>query len=72
MLLNLCYRCNDPSHKINESAVKPYLVDTGLLISLTFSENELYRAILNGKTSVNGGMLYESVIAQMPAAKDFF
>ena len=78
MLLNLCYRCNDPSVgfalNLNESAVKPYLVDTGLLVSLTFSENELmnnelYRAILNDRLSINEGMFYENVIAQMLTAK---
>ncbi len=44
--------------------------DTGLLISHTFDENEisdgeLYREILLGKLSVNEGMFYENVIAQM-------
>ncbi len=77
MLCNLCYKCNDPSVgfslNLNESAVKPYLVDTGLLVSLTFSENELmsnelYREILNDRLSINEGMFYENVIAQMLVA----
>lgn len=77
MLCNLCYKCNDPavgfSLNLNESAVKPYLVDTGLLVSLTFSENELmsnelYREILNDKLSINEGMFYENAIAQMIVA----
>lgn len=47
--------------------------DTGLLVSLAFSENEiasqqLYRSIMNGKLSLNEGMLYENVIAQMLTA----
>lgn len=47
--------------------------DTGLLISHTFDENEisdgeLYREILLGKLSVNEGMFYENVIAQMLVA----
>lgn len=77
MLCNLCYKCNDPavgfSLNLNESAVKPYLVDTGLLVSLTFSENELmsnelYKEILNDKLSINEGMFYENAIAQMLVA----
>ena len=78
MICNLCYLCNDPSVgfalNIDESRVKAYLCDTGLLVSLAFSENELsdntlYNAIMNGKLSLNEGMLYENVIAQMITAK---
>ena len=44
--------------------------DTGLLVSLAFSENEisdqqLYKAIMGGRLSLNKGMLYENMIAQM-------
>ena len=77
MICNLCYKCNDPNvgfalHK-NDSAVKCYMGDTGLLVSLAFSENEisnqqLYKSIMNGKLSLNEGMLYENMIAQMIAA----
>ena len=77
MICNLCYKCNDPNvgfalHK-NDSAVKCYLGDTGLLVSLAFSENEisdqqLYKAIMDGKLSLNEGMLYENMIAQMITA----
>ena len=78
MICNLCYLCNDPSVgfalNIDESRVKAYLCDTGLLVSLAFSENELsdntlYNAIMNDKLSLNEGMLYENVIAQMITAK---
>ena len=45
MLCNLCYKCNDPNVGFalnkNESSVKCYLGDTGLLVSLAFNENEL-------------------------------
>ena len=77
MICNLCYRCNDPcvgfALNKNESAVKCYMGDTGLLVSLAFSENEissqqLYRSIMNGKISLNEGMLYENAIAQMLTA----
>ena len=78
MICNLCYKCNDPNVGFalnkNESAVKCYMGDTGLLVSLAFSENEiasnqLYKAIMNGKLSLNEGMLYENMIAQMIRAK---
>ena len=78
MICNLCYKCNDPNVGFalnkNESAVKCYLGDTGLLVSLAFSENELeknnlYKQIIDGKLSINQGMIYENAIAQMIAAK---
>lgn len=48
--------------------------DTGLLVSLAFSENELadqdlYKQIMNRKLSLNEGMLYENMIAQMLVSK---
>ena len=78
MICNLCYKCNDPnvgfSLNKNDSAVKCYLGDTGLLVSLAFNENELaenrlYKQILDGKLSINQGMLYENAISQMIIAK---
>lgn len=74
MICNLCYKCNDPnvgfSLNKDDSAVKCYMGDTGLLISHTFSENEissnqLYKSIMNDKLSFNKGMFYENVISQM-------
>lgn len=78
MICNLCYKCNDPNVGLalnkNDSYVKCYMGDTGLLVSLAFSENEiadqqLYKQIMNGKLSLNAGMLYENVISQMLAAQ---
>lgn len=78
MICNLCYKCNDPNVGFalnkNESAVKCYMGDTGLLVSLAFSENEiasqqLYKQIMDGKLSLNEGMIYENMISQMIAAK---
>lgn len=78
MICNLCYKCNDPNvgfalHK-NDSAVKCYMGDTGLLVSLAFSENEisdtrLYKQIMDGRLSLNEGMIYENAVSQMIAAK---
>lgn len=79
MICNLCYKCNDPnvgfSLNKNNSEVKCYLGDTGLLVSLAFSENELaeynlYKQIMDGKFSINQGMIYENSIAQMIASKE--
>jgi len=58
----------------NDAFVKCYMGDTGLLVSLAFSENELanqelYKQIMNGKLSLNEGMLYENMIAQMLVSK---
>ena len=77
MICNLCYRCNDPNVGLalnkNDSFVKCYMGDTGLLVSHAFSENEimdeqLYKQIMDGKLSLNKGMLYENMIAQMITA----
>ncbi len=77
MIANECFLCSDPNVglSINEtrSYVKCYLSDTGLLLSHAFDENELlesevYKQILSGKFSLNKGMLYENVIAQMLTA----
>ncbi len=77
MICNLCYKCTDPnvgfSLNKDDSSVKCYMGDTGLLVSHSFSENEittnqLYKNIMNGKLSLNKGMLYENVIAQMLVA----
>lgn len=74
MIANECFNCADPNVglSLNEDRtyVKCYMGDTGLLLSHTFDENEisdgeLYREILFGKLSVNEGMFYENVIAQM-------
>ena len=77
MIANECRRCDDPNVglSLNESDtyIKCYLGDTGLLVSHAFDENELlenevYKQILSGKLSINEGMLYENVIAQMLTA----
>lgn len=77
MICNLCYKCNDPNIGFalnkNESFVKCYMGDTGLLVSLAFSENEimeeqLYKRIMDERLSINQGMIYENMIAQMITA----
>ena len=77
MISNECFLCSDPNVGLSmyedRSYVKCYMGDTGLLLSHAFDENELleseiYRQILNDKLSLNEGMLYENVIAQMLVA----
>ncbi len=77
MICNLCYRCSDPNIGLamtqDDTSVKCYMGDTGLLVSLAFSENELtsmelYRKVLAGRLSLNEGMLHENLIAQTIAA----
>ena len=77
MMCNLCYRCTDPNVGFalnrDDSAVKCYLADTGLLVSLAFSESEiasknLYRSIMAGMLSLNEGMLHENLVAQTIAS----
>lgn len=77
MIVNECFNCSDPNVglSLNEDRtyVKCYMGDTGLLISHTFDENEisdgeLYKELLLGKLSVNEGMFYENVVAQMLVA----
>ena len=77
MIANECRKCDDPNVglSLNESDtyIKCYLGDTGLLVSHAFDENELleneiYKQILAGKLSLNEGMLYENVIAQILVA----
>ncbi len=77
MIANECFLCSDPNIGLsineNRTYVKCYMGDTGLLLSHAFSENELlenevYKQILTGKLSINKGMLYENIIAQMLVA----
>lgn len=72
-MLNICRNVTDPGVGLDltmdESSLKCYLADTGLLATLAFSdnaktENELYRSILFDKLGVNEGMLVENAVAQ--------
>ena len=74
MICNECFLTRDPNIglALNEdrSFIKCYMGDTGLLVSHAFDENsladsELYKQIINDKLSINEGMLYENIIAQM-------
>lgn len=77
MICNECFSCNDPnvgfSLTENTAYIKCYMNDTGLLFSHAFDEfpeiaKSIYSAILQDKLSINKGMLYENIIAQMLVA----
>ena len=74
MVVNVCFNATDPSVGLALSAdhatQKCYMADTGLLVAQTFmdrsfTDNELYRAILFDKLDINEGMIMENIVAQM-------
>lgn len=75
--VNFCTAVRDPSLALklteDESRVKAYLVDTGLLLAMaTEGDDEsaasIYRQLLLGQSGVNRGMLTENVVAQQLVA----
>lgn len=76
-ICNMCYKAKEPNIglSMNEesSALKCYMGDTGLLISLAFSEKnladeELYEKLLSGNLTFNEGMITENIVSQMLVA----
>ena len=74
MVVNTCFNATDPNVGLALSAdyttQKCYMADTGLLVTHTFmdnsfTENELYKAILFDKLNINEGMIMENAVAQM-------
>lgn len=74
MVVNACFNATDPHVGLalssDNATQKCYMADTGLLVTHTFNDrkytdNELYRAILFEKLSINEGMLIENIVAQM-------
>lgn len=79
MITNQCYNATDPSFGLNmsldESTMKCYMGDTGLLVTHAlfdsgYANNNLYREILLDRLNVNEGMLMENYVAQMLRAND--
>ena len=77
MVVNVAWNVADPNvgFKLNvdDSLMKCYFLDTGLLVSHAFDESELiakdvHSRILTGDIELNEGMLVENVVAQMFAA----
>lgn len=77
MVVNMCYAATAPDIglrlKQDDSTLKCYFGDTGLLLSLAFDEKttaseELFRRIMLDKLEFNKGMIVENVVAQMLTA----
>ena len=73
-LINIAYNTTEPNiglgQRIDSNALKCYMADTGLLLSMTFNERsivneEIYKKILFNKLTFNEGMIIENVVAQM-------
>ena len=73
-VVNFCFAATEPTvgieMRLDDSARKIYMADTGLLISHAFSEakiraEELYRKLMHDKIELNKGMLVENIVAQM-------
>ncbi len=80
MICNECFLCNDPNIglSLNEKRnfIKCYMGDTGLLLTHTFDEKNAeqthyHKELLADKLSINKGMFFENVIAQMLVAKGY-
>ncbi len=78
MVINTCFNSTDPNVGLSLSSDfttrKCYMADTGLLVSQVFYDNkfennDLYKAVLFDKLSINEGMLMENVVAQMLRTK---
>ena len=74
MVVNLCFNSLDPNVGLaltsDHTTQKCYMADTGLLVTLAFmdksyTENELYKAVLFDKLNINEGMIMENIVAQM-------
>lgn len=72
------YHISDPGAGMAASKdlnyFKLYLADTGLFTTLAFkdrkfTDNSLYKKLLNDKLSANLGYMYENIVAQILAAK---
>lgn len=73
-VVNFCYNTTEPSVGLalnrDDSKIKLYIADTGLLISMAFGTGELeqggiYEKILHGKLEFNKGMIVENLVAQL-------
>lgn len=73
-VVNICYNNTDPNVGLGlnqeQTTIKCYMADTGLLFSLAFSdqlllENEVYKSILFDKLGINEGMFFENIVSQM-------
>lgn len=73
-LINIAYNTTEPNiglgQRLDDNSLKIYMMDTGLLLSMTFNEKnivseKIYKKILFDKLSFNEGMILENIVAQM-------
>ena len=73
MIVNVARNVTDPSPALtlnmDDERFKCYLLDTGLLINLSFGDgsfmdNEFYKAILTDRLHINEGMFVENIVSQ--------
>ena len=73
-LINIAYNTTEPNiglgQMVNNNSLKCYFFDTGLLLSMTFNEediinNEIYKKILFDDLSFNEGIIMENIVSQM-------
>jgi predicted AAA+ superfamily ATPase len=78
MITNPCYNATDPNVGLSlykdRLTLKMYMGDTGLLLSHAFDEEsemsaEISKKIITDKLSINNGMIFENIVAQMLVAK---
>ncbi|MCI5773064.1 MAG: AAA family ATPase [Erysipelotrichaceae bacterium] len=76
-VVNVAYHANDPNVGLSAykdlTKFKLYLGDTGLFVTLMFkdkdfTENTIYKKLLNDKLQANLGYLYENAVAQILTA----
>ncbi len=79
MIVNRCFNTKSPNVGLSlnqdNSCMKCYMADTGLLISHSFDEKglvdeEIYKKILFNKLEYNGGMIMENIVSQMLVASN--
>ena len=79
MIVNRCFNTTSPNVGLSlnqdNSCMKCYMADTGLLISHSFDEKglvdeEIYKKILFNKLEYNGGMIMENIVSQMLVASN--
>lgn len=76
-IINIAYNTTEPNiglgQRLDSNSLKCYMIDTGLLLSMTFNEREItskeiYKKILFNKLTFNNGMIVENIVAQMLVA----
>ena len=76
-IVNIVHNSLEPTAALNltrdGNALKCYMADTALLLSMAFEDSrklntELYRSLLYGNLALNEGMIIENMVAQMLVA----